>query len=140
MKCEGFKAWLEEEGRTFTERLPEEFAAHCRTCPDCQSLLQEEGFWTRFFAATPEASLSGSLWPGVMARIQEQTDRSESFSTALLWMGRRLAPAFALVLLLLGGAAFWPGNGSALQDSDFAIEGLVEPDTVLNQWVGVSEE
>ena len=140
MKCEEFKTWLEDEGRTSSESVPEELARHCRTCPDCLSLLEEEGFWTRFFAATPKVSLSRSLAPGVMARIREQTDRSESFSAALLLMGRRLAPAFALVLLLLGGAAFWQGNGFALQDSDFAVAGLVEPDAVLNQWVGVSEE
>lgn len=140
MNCEEFKAWLEDEGGTFTERLPEEVAAHCHTCPDCQSLLQEEGFWARFFAAAPEASLPASLWPGIMARIRQQTDRGESFTTALLWMWRRLVPAFALVLFLLGGAAFWPGNGFARQDSGLPIEGLVEPDTVLNQWVGVSEE
>ena len=119
---------------------PEEIAGHYRSCAECRSHLKEEVFWKRFFAAAPEGALQESVWPGVMARIQERSDQSESFSEVLLLWTRRLAPAFALILLLLGGAAFWQGDGAGLQESDFPLISLIEPDAVLNQWAGATEE
>ena len=153
MKCEDFRSWLEREGfvagggpAESHGGMPENVAGHYRSCPECRSLLKEEVFWKRFFAAAPVEPLSKSLWPGVMARIQERLDQSESFSEVLLLWARRLAPAFALILLLLGGAAFWRGaggtggDGAGLQESDFPLISLIEPDAVLNQWAGATEE
>ncbi len=146
MKCEDFKSWLEREGggpagpAAYPGGMPEEITGHCHSCAECRSLLKEEIFWKRFFAAAPEPGLRESLWPGVMARIQERLDQSESFSEVLLLWTRRLAPAFALILLLLGGAAFWQGDGAGLQESDFPLISLIEPDAVLNQWAGATEE
>ncbi|MFQ5914147.1 MAG: hypothetical protein ACE5JS_13290 [Nitrospinota bacterium] len=143
MKCEEFKTWLEERGPSgppaSAGEMPEELAEHGQSCPGCRSLLREELFWKRFFAAGAEAPLTKSLWPGVLAKIEAQTRRSESFSAAILLLGRRLVPAFALFLLLLGGAAFWQGSVFEPQDAGFALEGLVEPDAVLNQWAGVTD-
>ncbi len=152
MKCEDFKSWLEREGEgeagpaASHSEMPEDAAEHHRSCADCRPLLKEEVFWKRFFAAAPEPVLRDSLWPGVMARIQKRLDQSESFSEVLLLWTRRLAPAFALILLLLGGAAFWrgavggEGDGAGLQESDFPLISLIEPDAVLNQWAGATEE
>ncbi len=152
MKCEDFKSWLEREGEGEGEAgpaashggMPENIAEHHRSCAECRSLLKEEVFWKRFFAAAPEPVLRDSLWPGVMARIQKRLDQSESFSEVLLLSTRRQAPAFALILLLLGGAAFWRGavggDGAGLQESDFPLISLIEPDAVLNQWAGATEE
>ncbi len=103
MKCEDFRSWLEREGfvagggpAESHGGMPENVAGHYRSCPECRSLLKEEVFWKRFFAAAPEPVLRESLWPGVMARIRERLDQSESFSEVLLLWARRLAPAFAL--------------------------------------------
>ena len=148
MKCEDFRSWLEREGEgqagpaASHSGMPENITGHYRSCAECRSLLKEEVFWKRFFAAAPEPALRESLWPGVMARIQERLDQSESFSEVLLLWTRRLAPAFALILLLLGGAAFWRGggDGAGLQESDFPLISMIEPDAVLNQWAGATEE
>ncbi len=155
MKCEEFKSWLEGDGPSgppvFPDRMLEEYAEHYRSCPDCQSVLHEEVVWTKFFAAAPEASLSRSLWPGVMAKIQEQTKRSESFSAAIILLGRRLAPAFALFLLLVGGAAYWQGSGPGFRGAEDPRGVLVEdapnglgplngePESILNRWVGAND-
>ena len=56
-------------------------------------MSREENFWNRFFAVATQAQRpETSLWPEVLARIEAETMRRESFSAAVLWMGRRLAP------------------------------------------------
>ncbi len=143
MNCETFRRRLEDlpAGPFEVDRNPpDDLAAHVRSCSDCRALMNEDMFWKRFFAAAPEPEPEGSAWPGVMAKIQKRMDSADSFSDALLLWTRRLAPAFALVLLLLGGAVFFQGNSGYLQESDLPGLGLLEPEAVLDQWAGVPEE
>lgn len=102
-------------------------------------MSREENFWNRFFAAAPQTQRSRSLWPEILAQIETETLRRESFSAAVLWMGRRLAPVFALLCLFVGGAALWGGDDTGLLASAPVLASLVEPDAILNQWVGASE-
>ena len=100
---------------------------------------REENFWKRFFATAAKAEPAGSLWPGILAGIEAEIERRESFSTAVLWMGRRLAPAFALLLLVVAGTALWDGSDTVLLDSETLLAGLLGPDAILSQWAGVPE-
>ena len=102
-------------------------------------MSREENFWNRFFATAARPEPSASLWPGVLAAIEAEIERREAFSTALLWMGRRLAPVFALLLLAVVGTALWGGGETALLDSEALLAGLMGPDAILNQWAGVAE-
>ena len=102
-------------------------------------MSREENFWSRFFASAARAEPAASLWPGILAAIEAEIERRESFSTAVLWMGRRLAPVFALLLLVVVGTALWGGSDTALLDSEALLAGLLGPDAILNQWAGVAE-
>jgi len=102
-------------------------------------MSREENFWRRFFASAAREVPAESLWPGILAGIEAEIERRESFSTALLWMGRRLAPAFALLLLVALGTVLWGGNDTGLLDSEAVLTGLMEPDAILGQWAGVLE-
>ena len=102
-------------------------------------MSREENFWNRFFAAAARPQPPRPLWPGILARIEAETAQRESFSAAVLWMGRRLVPVFALLCLCVGGAALWGGDDPILLASDPVLVSLVEPDAILNQWMGASE-
>ena len=102
-------------------------------------MSREENFWNRFFAAAAQTQRSRSLWPEVLTKIEAETIRRESFSAAVLWMGRRLAPVFALLFLCVGGVALWGGDDTSLLASEPVLASLVEPDAILNQWMGASE-
>ncbi len=102
-------------------------------------MSREENFWRRFFASAAKAEPAGSLWPGILAEIEAEIERRESFSAAVLWMGRRLAPAFALLLLVVGGTALWGGSDASLLDSESVLASLMVPDAILSQWTGVLE-
>ena len=102
-------------------------------------MSREENFWRSFFARAARATPAESLWPGILAGIEAEIERRESFSTALLWMGRRLAPAFALLLLVAVGTALWGGSDTGLLDSEAVLAGLTAPDDILGQWAGVLE-
>ena len=124
------------------------YGEHAGTCADCRAILQEEQQWLRFFAAAPEPFSRRPAWPGVMARIHEEESRRASLSDALLLFSRRLAPAFALVVLFLGGVGLWrdmlpearepvPATVAMLESAP-GQEALSpdEPDAVLIAWVG----
>ncbi|MFC1491451.1 hypothetical protein ACFLQ0_02550 [Nitrospinota bacterium] len=131
MDCESFRAWLEDAGPP--DKMPEEAAEHLRGCPACRDLLGEEKFWGRFFAAAPGAELSGTLWPGVLAKIRAQEEEALSWDFGLVLMGRRLIPALTLVLLLIGGVASWRGMLYTPPDPDVtAFMKFVEGETGLN--------
>jgi len=102
-------------------------------------MSREENFWRRFFASAGKAEPSESLWPGILAKIEAELERRESFSTALLWMGRRLTPAFALSLLIVLGSALSGGNDTLLPDLESVLASLMDPEAVLSQWAGVPE-
>ncbi len=102
-------------------------------------MSREENFWRRFFASAAKAEPAGSLWPGILVEIEAEIERRESFSAAVLWMGRRLAPAFALLLLVVGGTALWGGSDTSLLDSESVLASLMVPDAILSQWAGVLE-
>lgn len=152
MKCETFEAWLEREGPAPPDRMPEEVAAHHRACPRCRALLEEELFWGRFFAAAPAVAPPGPMWPGVAAGIEKWMERAESFSSALVRVGLRLVPVFAVILLLLGAAAIWSGSALGPREPALSIASLAddpsarpgppneEPDTILDRWVGAAGE
>ncbi len=151
MKCEEFKSTLEQEDAKLTRNLPEGLEEHYRSCMNCQLLVQEEQFWQRLFAAAPEASPAKSLWPGIAAKIQEQLERRESFSSLFVLLGRRLAPAFALILLLIAGGVFLWAPETESQDASISIIAMVEngsgrlgplseePDAILNSWLEVNQ-
>ena len=102
-------------------------------------MIREEKFWRRCFASAARAEPIESLWPGILAGIEAEIERRESFSTAVLLMGRRLAPAFALLLLVALGTALWGGSDTGLLDSESVLAGLMAPDAILGQWAGVLE-
>ena len=130
------------------ENIPDAHRGHAESCAACRGVLEEERRWLRFFAAAPEPSAGRPAWPGVMARIREEESRRASLSDALLLFSRRLAPAFALVVLLLGGVGLWrdmlPENReqvpatAAMLENGQGEEALTgdEPDAVLIAWVG----
>ena len=103
-------------------------------------MSREENFWHRFFAVVTQAQRpETSLWPEILARIEAETMRRESFSVAVLWMGWRLAPVFVLLCLFVGGVALWGSDDTNLLVSDAALVSLVDPDTILSQWMEASE-
>lgn len=147
MKCDEFKDTLKIEDTNLTRNLPVGLEEHYQSCVNCQLFVQEEKFWQRFFGAAPAAVPAKSLWPGVAARIQEQLDRHESFGSLFVLLGRRLAPAFALVLLLIAGGVFFWAPEIESQDANISIIAMVEnesgalgplseePDAILNSWL-----
>ena len=151
MKCDEFKNALEQTDSSPMSTLPEELKEHYQGCVSCQLFIQEEKFWQKFFAVAPQATLEKSLWPGVVAKIQEQLERRESFSTLFVHIGRRLAPAFALILLLIAGGVFFWAPETESQDASFSIIAMVEdgsgklgplseePDAILNSWIGINQ-
>ena len=148
MTCDDFRQWLETAGAGQPEKIPDAHREHVESCTACRGILEEERRWLRFFAAAPEPSPRRPAWPGVMARIREEESRRASLSDALLFFSRRLAPAFALVVLLLGGVSLWrdmlpetreqvPATAAMLENGA-GQEALSadEPDAVLIAWVG----
>ncbi len=148
MTCDDFRQWLETAGAGQTEKIPDAHRKHAESCPACRELLHEERRWLRFFAAAPEPSPRRPAWPGVMAGIREEESRRASLSDALLLFSRRLAPAFALVVLLLGGVGLWrdmlpetreqvPASVAMLENgAEQETLSADEPDAVLIAWVG----
>ncbi|MDE0355954.1 MAG: hypothetical protein OXK20_09835 [Deltaproteobacteria bacterium] len=148
MTCDDFRQWLETAGAGQPEKIPDAHREHAESCAACRGILEEEQRWLRFFAVAPETSPRRPVWPGVMARIREEESRRASLSDALLFFSRRLAPAFALVVLLLGGVGLWsdmlpetreqvPATVAMLENGQGqeALSGD-EPDAVLIAWVG----
>lgn len=145
MTCDDIRRRLEANA---TDDLPDKVREHAESCAACRGLLDEERLWRRFFSAAPEPTARRPAWPGVLARIREEEDRRASLSDALLFFSRRLAPAFALVVLFLGGLGLWsevltePRQqvpvAIAMLESLPANEAWAadEPDAVLNAWVG----
>ena len=148
MTCDDFREWLETAGAKRTEEIPASYRAHSRSCATCLAILKEEQLWRRFFSAAPEPSLQRPAWPGVLARIREEESRRAALSDALLLFSRRLAPAFALVVFLLGGIGVWrdmllepqeqiPVTIAMLESaSGLETSPADEPDAVLMAWVG----
>ena len=148
MTCDEFTQWLESAGAKLTEGLSEAHAAHIDSCDDCRAALEEERLWRRLFSAAPVPAPQRPAWPGVLARIREEESRQASWSDALLLFSRRLAPAFALVVVLLGGVGVWRGMLTQPLEQTPAtvtmLEGVPaqdvvsadEPDAVLIAWVG----
>ena len=146
MTCDRFRRWLETARPT--EPPPDAHREHSRSCADCSGLLEDERSWRRFFAAAPEPAPGRPAWPGVAARIREEEERRASLSDALLLFSRRLAPAFVLVVALLGGVGLWRGTVTESRTPAFPAVVLLEnpsgreasladePDAVLVAWVG----
>ncbi len=148
MTCENFRQWLETPGATAAGTIPDTHGQHAESCASCRAALEEEQLWRRFFSAAPETAPGRPAWPGVIARIREEESRRSSLSDALLLFSRRLAPAFVLVVLCLGGVGLWrdmlpetpeqvPATVAMLENAS-GQEALSadEPDAVLIAWVG----
>ena len=148
MTCDDFGQWLETAGAKRTEEIPDPYRAHSGSCATCRAILEEDQLWRRFFSAAPEPAPERPAWPGVIAGIREAEDRRASLSDALLLFSRRLASAFALVVLLVGGIGLWrdmlPETREqvpvtvAMPESASGPEAspVDEPDAVLMAWVG----
>ena len=148
MTCDDFRQWLETAGAMRTEEIPDSYRQHSGSCAACRGILKEEQLWRRFFSAAAEPSSARPAWPGVLARIREAEDRRTSLSDALLLFSRRLAPAFALVVLLAGGIGLWrdllletreqiPVTVTMLEGaSGLEASPADDPDAVLMAWVG----
>jgi hypothetical protein len=146
--CDDFRRWLETVGAELTEGIPDPHRQHAASCAACGGLLEDEKRWRRFFSAAAEPSPQRSVWPGVMARIREEENRRASLSDALLLFSRRLAPAFALTVMLVGGVGLWrdmlpsapeqaPVTVAMLENaSGQEASPLDDPDAVLMAWVG----
>ncbi len=148
MTCKNFRQWLETAGAMVAGTIPDTHRQHAESCAACRAALVEERTWRRFFSAAPEPAPGRPAWPGVIARIREEESRRSSLSDALLLFSRRLAPAFALVVLCLGGVGLWrdmlpetpeqvPATVAMLENAS-GQEALSadEPDAVLIAWVG----
>ena len=151
MKCEEFRDTLKLENSDLTSKLPRELEEHFHSCVDCQHFVQEENFWQKFFTVAPAAVPARSLWPAVAAKIQEHLDRRESFGSLFVLLGRRLAPAFALLLLLIAGGVFFWAPEIESQDVNISIISMMEdgsgklgplseePDAILNSWLRTNQ-
>ena len=147
MKCEEFRDALKLKNADFTHKLPGGLEEHFQFCVNCQQFVQEENFWQRFFTLAPAAVPAKSLWPAVAAKIQDQLARRESFGSLFVLLGRRLAPAFALLLLLITGGVFFWAPEIESQDAKISIISMMEdgsgklgplseePDAILNSWL-----
>ncbi|HEX9879213.1 MAG TPA: hypothetical protein VGB25_03345 [Candidatus Binatia bacterium] len=151
MTCEEFRDRFEQENPRPLNGLPTDLVEHERLCAACRDLVRDEAFWRRFFAASTASSPARSLWPGVLSKIREQLERRESFSASFVLFGRRLAPVFALLLLVALGFTIWRAAGVEAQDGLTMIamveEGAVrldslaeEPDALLESWLGADRQ
>lgn len=139
MECKEFKVWLSESGSVDT-RQSQSVSAHYGSCQSCRAAADEEREWQRLFASIPERVPERSLWPEIARAIREQRMRL-SLSDALLLFSRRLAPAFAILLLILGGLLMWSTpeteveEGSMIAMLETGSPGFIEePDAVLLSW------
>lgn len=148
MTRDDFRQWLETRRAKLPEQTPESRLEHSRPWAAGHGLLSEERFWRRFFSAAPDPSPRQPAWPAVLARIREEESRRASWSDALLLFSRRLAPAFVLIVLLLGGIGLWrdmlPQPQEHVPTAVAMLEGITgqgatpvdEPDAALIAWVG----
>ncbi len=132
------------------ESWPDTVRAHHEACADCQTWLAHEQTWQHLFARVPAPRARPSAWPGVMAAIAAHQAQPISLSRELVSLSRYLVPALAVLVLVLGGAGLW-GQVFTQNTSGAASVLVVEPttelaflsrdaDSILDQWVGVSEQ
>lgn len=143
MECKEFRDWL-SESRSAGIHESQSVAAHYESCEPCRKAADEERKWHELFALIPARAPQQSLWPQIAHAIREQSLKL-SMSDALLLFSRRLAPAFAILLLVLGALFVWSaperaGDGDAMiamlqTDSTGLIE---EPDAILIAWAEAS--
>jgi len=139
VKCTEFRNWLSESRLADIQESPA-VSAHYESCKPCRQAANEEHAWHRLFALIPERVPERSLWPGIALAIREQRLKF-SMSDALLLFSRRLAPAFAVVILVLGGLLVWSapktetdsGPMIAMLETD-SQELVEEPEAILIAW------
>jgi hypothetical protein len=138
VECKEFRDWLAEARLADFEKSPP-VSAHYESCRSCHDAADEEQMWQRLFASIPERVAGRSLWPGIALAIQDQRFKL-SLSDALLLISRRLAPAFAILLVIIGALFLWNApQTEATSDSTAMLEtgttGFIEePDAVLISW------
>ena len=139
MECKQFREWL-AESRLAEVRESPSAQAHCGSCKECRETVRDEQEWRRLFALVPERAPERSLWPQIALAIREQSLRF-SMSDALLLFSRRLTPAFAVLVLILGGLLLWSApdteadGGPMIAMLETDSTGLAEePDAILISW------
>lgn len=143
MECKEFRDWL-SESRLADVQESQSIAAHYESCEPCREAVDEEREWHELFALIPARVPQRSLWPQIAHAIREQSLKL-SMSDALLLFSQRLAPAFAILLLVLGALFVWSAPETAA-DGDAMIAmlqtdatGLIEePDAILIAWAEAS--
>ncbi len=157
MNCDAFRSCIDRLPtpwpQTWEATLDAAARRHHETCADCQGWLANEQNWQQIFAHAPTPRAQPSVWPGVMAAIVARRTQPVSFSRELVALGRYLVPAFAALVLVLGGVGLWRQLtiSPATPDTHLVASVLVsEPtteldflrqdaDAILGQWVGVSQ-
>lgn len=139
MQCKEFRVWLSESRLVNIQESPS-ISAHYGSCQSCHEAADDERQWQHLFATIPERGPTRSLWPEIARAIREQRLKL-SLSDALLLFSRRLAPAFIVLLLILGGLLMWSApdteadGGSMIAMLETDPSGFVEePDAILISW------
>lgn len=139
MDCKEFRVWLSESRSVNIAESPS-VSAHYEACAACRAAADDESGWKQLFAAIPVRAPERSLWPGIARAIHEHR-LGLSLSDALLLFSRRLAPAFAILLLIIGGFLMWSApdteaeGGSMIAMLETGSSGFVEePDAILISW------
>lgn len=140
MNCEEFGDWL-AESRPGAVADSAAVAAHVESCPSCRSVADEEKVWRRLFGLIPEYTQERSLWSGIALAIQERQRLKLSLSDALLLFSRRLAPAFVVFLIIIGGWFMWSSPRMEAEEGPMTAilesgpSGFIEePDAILVAW------
>lgn len=157
MNCDAFWSCIDHLPtpwpKGWQETLDDDARVHYEGCADCQAWLAHEQAWQQVFAhvLTPRARLS--VWPGVMVAIASRRSPPMSLSRELVGLSRYFVPAFAALVLALGGIELWSqltispiASDTSLVTSVLVAEPTTElaflrqdADAILNQWVGVSQ-
>ena len=142
MKCEDFKDWL-AESRPGAVRKSPSASAHYESCAACRETADEEQHWQRLFGLISAPAPGPSLWPGIALAIRRRQESKLALSDALLLFSRRLAPAFAVLLVVAGGLFMWNtpqmevDEGPMVAMLQTGSSGFIEePDAILVSWVG----
>lgn len=149
MNCDTFRSWIDRMQIMSPEQWPETVRTHHEACADCQTWLAHEQTWQHVFAQAPMPRARPSVWPGVMAAIAARQAQPISLSRELVSLSRYLVPALAVLVLTLSGVGLW--GQIFTQNIDLSASVLVaesntelvsfsrDADTILDQWVGVSQ-
>jgi hypothetical protein len=153
MNCDAFRSCIDRMPTLSPKSWDAAARAHHEACGDCQAWLAREQTWQHVFSSVPAPRGRSSVWPGVMAAIASRRVRPASLSRELVALSRYVVPALAALVLALGSVGLWgpvPIDANAPATQPLASVLVAEPttelaflhqdaDTILDQWVGVSQ-